>query len=214
MRRRTTLGAGTVALLVALPAVGQEGPGPSTQQAGAAAASPEATVWRTAKKCGVNSLYVLLRMNHKPARYQEVEAALPVTPEGTNIADVRRCAASFGLSTKVIKASPEALGDCPLPAIGHIEEERGSTGHFVVITAVGPQGVELIDGTTALLSDLSLSDFRKRWSGYLLVVDGGRRWRWVFPALAVAGAVTIALGVVASGRRAKPAPTTPPEETP
>jgi hypothetical protein len=153
-------------------------------------------LWRFGNKCAVNSLYLLLRLRGKPVTYPEVEAVLPVTANGTNLADVRRCAEGLGLRCRVIKTTPEALYRCPLPAIAHTEEQKATTGHYVVITAVGLDGIEAIDGTSAAINLTPMGSFRKAWTGYLLVTeDEAPLWRKLSPAAIASGGLALALAV-------------------
>ena len=100
---------------------------------------------------------------------------------GTNLLELRQGAAEFGLNTRVIKATPETLASCPLPAIGHWEEQVGVSGHYVVIVSTKEDWVEYIDGTTAIRDYLPMNEFKTRWTGHLLVVqDSALWWRWLY----------------------------------
>jgi hypothetical protein len=152
-------------------------------------------VWRVAKKCSVNSLYVFLRLHGQETTYEKVEERLPVRKTGTNLAEMRQCAGEFGLNSQVIKATPDMLASCPLPAIAHWEEEVGVSGHYVVLLSTKEDWVEIIDGTTGVRDYLTLVDFRKKWSGYLLVVQGPLWWRWLYLAAGVLGVIPLGLGL-------------------
>jgi hypothetical protein len=159
-------------------------------------------IWRTAaNKCGINVIYLLMRLNHKAVSYEGLEQGVPVSTEGTSLADMHHYTRSLGLTTRIVKTTPEKLGRYALPAIAHMEEELGNTGHYVIVTGLGPDGVELIDGTTAILMTRPMSEFRKRWTGYVLVVDTPSRWGWAFPATAALGGVMTVVGVFVRTRR-------------
>jgi hypothetical protein len=165
------------------------------------AAGPEGLVWRTIYKCPINSMYILLRLYERPVRYEELEARLPVGQGGSNLTALRDCAAAYGLRTRVVKATPETLARSPLPAIAHCDEER-TTGHYVVVLGItGQDNVHIIDGTTAVVSTQSLSDFRKIWSGYLLVADKRPWWGALFPVALGLGIVSGCLAVWDWSRR-------------
>jgi len=151
-------------------------------------------IWRVANQCSVNSLYVFLRLHGQEPTYAAIEERIPVGKRGTSLAEMRRCAAEFGLNTEVVKATPDALSSCPLPAIAHCEEQVGS-GHYVVVLSTKEDWVEFVDGTTGVRDYSPMTDFRKRWSGYLLVVQGGLWWRWLYLAAGLLGLVPLGLGL-------------------
>jgi hypothetical protein len=142
--------------------------------------APKGEIWRTLNKCSINSLYMFLRLWHQSVAYEDLEARLPVGEHGTSLTEMRDCAAACGLRTKVIKATPETLGRYPLPAIAHCDEEK-TTGHYVILVAMNEDTVHVIDGTTAVVGYPSLSEFRKTWSGYLLVNDNRPWWAPLIP---------------------------------
>jgi ABC-type bacteriocin/lantibiotic exporter with double-glycine peptidase domain len=198
-----TMRVGLVGLLSAwLIAASAASAFPLSSQQGDESGSAGAKIWRTvANKCGINTIFLMMRLNHKAVSYEGLERGVPVTTEGTSLADIRRYLMSLGLATRIVKTTPEKLGRYALPAIAHLEEELGSTGHYVIITGLGPDWVELIDGTSAILMTQTMSEFRKRWSGYLLVVDTPSRWGWVFPTTAALGGVMTVVGVFFRTRR-------------
>lgn len=148
-------------------------------------------LWRFGNKCAVNTLFLMFKLAGRPVDYSEIEARLPVTDAGSNLADVRRCAESLGLRCKIVKASPESLPRLPLPAIAHMEEERAVTGHYVLVVATSTESIESIDGTSAAMTVSSMGDFRKRWTGHLLVIDQPPLWRAMLPIPIILGLVSI-----------------------
>lgn len=126
-------------------------------------------LWRSPNSCGVNCLYMMLRLNAKDADYTAVEKQTPVGESGTTLLELQRGAERFGLSLVAGKGTPEDLATCPLPAIAHFEEELGKTGHYVVVTECHPDSICFIDGTTAMRHEVTIPEFQRRWTGYLLV---------------------------------------------
>jgi hypothetical protein len=140
--------------------------------------------WRVPNRCACNCLYAMFRLNRMDVKYERVYDKLPVAASGSSLKDMRRCAASLGLNTRVVKATPETLKECPLPAIAHTEEEKAVAGHYVVLISVGPQDVELIDGTTGRVLLFPKVRFCKDWTGYLLISESPRPWgSWAIAAL-------------------------------
>jgi|SRR5579884_1899834 len=153
--------------------------------------SEDKRLWRNVESCGINSAYVLLALSGRPVRYSEIAARLPVARDGVSLGDMKACLASFGLPAVVQRATPESLRQVPLPAIAHCEEEKAATGHYVVITAVTADHVEMIDGTNGNMVFFPMSDFQKNWSGYLLVTEKPEPSRLFFRVAVVAGLVSL-----------------------
>lgn len=158
--------------------------------------SRSARTWRSAKACGVNCLYILLRLHGRDPDYAAVERRTPVGEDGTSLLELQRGAESFGLPLTGVRAKPQDLATCPLPAIAHFEEELGTTGHYVVVTEFHPGSVCIIDGTTAMRQEMALPEFQRRWTGYLLLPRQAGSYRLTSAALwlLVSG---VALSVVA-----------------
>jgi ABC-type bacteriocin/lantibiotic exporter with double-glycine peptidase domain len=139
---------------------------------------------------------MIMRLKDRPVSYRRIEEQLPFDPAGNSLTELRDCLRSFGLSTSIVQARPGLLEVCALPAIAHWEEEKATTGHYVIITGIAKDRVEYIDGTTAGISILSMSEFRKRWSGYLLLTEIPRNsWRFLFYLAVVLGGASIGWGV-------------------
>lgn len=169
-------------------------------------APDEERIWRVANQCAVNALYVMVRLHGRDARYEDLEATLPVSLQGNSLSEIRDCAARFDLKTRIVQRTPEDLRQLPLPVLVHFEEEKAVTGHYVVVTAVGPERVEHIDGTTGIIRVLPLHEFSKEWSGYALVVEEQPLWHLLFPVALVLGAGSLGLGIWLQVRQRKAAP--------
>ncbi len=159
-------------------------------------------VWRAANKCSVNALYVALRLQHVQLKYADAERTMQVNAAGSSLADLHRCAGEFGMSSVMLRITPDALSQSHLPCVAHLEEERSVTGHFVVVVAAGREWVEYIDGTTVATHLVSMSEFRKSWTGYVLLFEHPPWWKRLLPAAGLLGvAAMILAGVLRSGAR-------------
>lgn len=108
----------------------------------AAAAGPEEA---TRPDCGVNALFVLLRLEGVPVTLDRLEATLPRRqPDGYSMAELAAAARSLGLSLEGVRFD---RGDRPpdRPAIMFLKDGQG--GHFAVLRPVGTTGtmVQVID---------------------------------------------------------------------
>lgn len=85
--------------------------------------------------CGVNCLYVCLRLLEVPVTYSNLVATLPPMLGGVSVAEIERCARSKGLEVKTLKLSLNEILKLKTPAIcmGNVGSKDGSlmaTNHF------------------------------------------------------------------------------------
>jgi ATP-binding cassette subfamily B protein len=89
---------------------------------------------------------------------------------GTNLAGLSSAAEQIGFSTRAVRATADALGRVPLPAVAHFHN------HFVVLYKAAPRRV--IVGDPALgLRRLKPEEFLKNWTGVLLLLTPSARLR-------------------------------------
>lgn len=150
-------------------------------------------IWRATNRCSINSLYLILRLYDIDVTYEEVESRLPIDEAGSSLAEMRECATSFGLNATILKASPESLVQCPFPCIAHEEMDRTITGHYVVVVEAQPQMVEVIDGSSVITKRLRMPEFKKDWTGYVLVFEKRPWWTVLYPVAMVLGIASIGL---------------------
>ncbi len=121
--------------------------------------------------CGVNALFVLLRLEGRPATLEDLEAALPRSqhPGGYSMAELSAAAASLGLGLEGVRL---AQGDAGLkrPAIAYLKDSQG--GHYVAIRPVGNTGtmVQVIDPPhPAIIMDHDRLLASAKWTSRILV---------------------------------------------
>jgi hypothetical protein len=120
------------------------------------------------KRCGVNGLYMLMKMYAVDVDYNRVASSLPVTEKGSSLADMSRVAAELGFPAEVTLATPSSLHD-HLPAIAHVRGS-GPTGHYYLIcNDRNPYNLNVIDGTSGMYQRIDKGLFYRSWTGYLLV---------------------------------------------
>jgi ABC-type bacteriocin/lantibiotic exporter with double-glycine peptidase domain len=168
-------------------------------------------IWRVGNRCGINSVYVLLRLLGRPVSYDVTAAAFPVRSVGQSIGEMQDFMQSQGVPSEVVMVTPERLRQCPLPAIALLEVDKAEGGHFVVILSVQHDGVWIVDGTSAALNFMPSEEFFREWRGYLLIQNSrfaGLRWLYAV-AIAIGTAnVTYSVWSELVRRRSRCAPTT------
>ncbi|GAC1475713.1 MAG: hypothetical protein NVSMB9_28700 [Isosphaeraceae bacterium] len=138
----------------------------------ARAAGPEET---TKLDCGVNALFVLLRLEGRPVTLDRLLAPLPPRrADGYSMAELSAASGSLGLSLEGVRF---ARGDKALdrPAIAFLKDVKG--GHFAVLRPVGTTGtmVQVIDPPHApWIADYEQVLGAKPWMGRILVTRGSR----------------------------------------
>lgn len=95
--------------------------------------------------CGLNSLYILLRLQGRLVEFSSLESSLP-TPqaEGYSMAELASASAALGSSLEGRRYS-RVDGPLDRPVIAYTREPEG--GHFLVLRPVGTTGtmVQVID---------------------------------------------------------------------
>ncbi len=122
---KVTLRSALVMLLVVIPATGTLGDTAESE--------------RLIKDCGVNSLYLLLRLRETPVNLAQLRAMLPDTKaNGLSMAELQAAAGRYGVT---LRGKRIGSGDVPIdrPIITLLRSDEDQ-GHFVVLEPVGVLG--------------------------------------------------------------------------
>jgi ABC-type bacteriocin/lantibiotic exporter with double-glycine peptidase domain len=147
--------------------------------------------WRNDNACGVNCLYVLLKLSDVKVDYGALFARLLRGERETSLLDLQRVAGEYGLRCEGGRSTPQGLQSARGAVICHTENAITGKGHFVLVLRADEDGVVTMDGTTCLLRRASWSTFRTTWSGYVLFPKESSTAR-------VAGVATFAASLVAT----------------
>jgi len=158
---------------------------------------------RLINDCGVNSLYLLLRLCSAEVDLAEVRRALPDTRNhGLSMAEIGAASGRYGVSLRGERIEP---GDVPIdrPMIVLLKSGEEGQGHFVVLEPVGVLGkkVMVLDfPRPARIVDYT--DLMKGgdWTGLALapVTPWERFGPWLASGV---GVLLVTLGVVSPWRR-------------
>jgi hypothetical protein len=180
--------------------------------------APEGIGARAELVCGRNSLYLLLKLLDRPVTFAQVEAAVPVGPHGTNMLQLRNAALDLGLADAgVYRCSFDDLVGCPKPLIAHLtlplnpaEAGAAEAGHYVVVLSADQEHVTYLDGSFGTTRVSGTGQFRKRWSGHVLLPAGSPGGSWVGWGTLAVPCLVVPLGLgywrLRRSRRAGPAP--------
>jgi hypothetical protein len=167
---------------------------------GGAAPAPSGTDMalheRAGRECGLDSLFVLLRLTGFDVTFDQTRAAVPIGPMGTTLLELQQAASRLGAKTTLSRCSMAQLMDMPKPVIAYLPKRAGGpVGHFVVVVTADKTGVEVVDGDIAAILRYSPSHFEAEWSGHLLAPAPPQTWARPLTWAAVAG-VWLGIGFV------------------
>jgi len=153
---------------------------------------------RAQRECGLNSLYLMLRLTGHDVTFDQVREAVTVGPSGTSLLELRQAASRLGMRTAVQRCSMDELASLPKPVIAYFHskdpEPQGRPGHYVVVLRADAAGVEIIDGNLAASFWYNAGHFEAEWSGHVLTPSPLGSWVRPLALTAVAGAC-VALGM-------------------
>lgn len=89
--------------------------------------------------------------------------------KGTSMLGMIAAAQSFGFEARGVKGPFESLFNIPLPAIAHIIV-KGSLHHYVVISRISRNFVEIMDPADGQLHRKTHDEFKTEWTGVLLLL--------------------------------------------
>ena len=89
--------------------------------------------------------------------------------KGTNILGMIEAAETLGFSAKGVKGEFESLFEIPVPTIAHVVVKE-VLHHFVVIYRATDKFIEVMDPIDGKLHKVTHADFKKQWSGVLVLI--------------------------------------------
>jgi hypothetical protein len=135
---------------------------------------------RAGRECGLNSLFLLLRLSGHHVTHEQVQAAVAVGPSGTSLLELQQAASRLGAKTLISRCSMAELLHRPKPVIAYFHLKtpgtQDRTGHYVVVLGTDETGVEVIDGTFATSFKYPASQFEAEWSGHILALAPPQTW--------------------------------------
>jgi len=96
--------------------------------------------------------------------------------EGTTLLGLIEAASTLGFTAKGVRGTAESLTKIPTPAIAHVVV-RGRAQHFVVLYRASERRVVIMDPRDGRAHTLPRAEFERQWSGALLLLVPGERFR-------------------------------------
>jgi ATP-binding cassette, subfamily C, bacteriocin exporter len=96
--------------------------------------------------------------------------------KGTNILGLVEASRKMGFTAKGVKGVFESLFKIPKPAIAHVIVKE-VLHHYVVITGTTSKHIEIMDPADGLIHHIPHEDFKKQWTGVLVIMMPGEEFR-------------------------------------
>lgn len=91
--------------------------------------------------------------------------------KGTNILGLTEAAQKMGFNAAGVRGKTESLFTIPLPAIAHLELKEKQLHHFVVIYAINPKYIKVMDPADGQFHKKTIAQFEAEWTGVLVLLE-------------------------------------------
>ena len=95
--------------------------------------------------------------------------------KGTNILGLIEAAAKMGFLAKGVRGEWDSLFKIPKPAIAHVIVKE-VLHHYVVLVKTTDKYIEIMDPADGLLHKVSHEEFKKQWTGVLVLIAPGEKF--------------------------------------
>lgn len=131
---------------------------------------PDDPFWKRYLKCGPNSLYMFLLLSNHPEIDPKQLEAIPMTPQGASLLDLKETAKRMNIDAEVRKYTPEEIDSIPVPAIAQFKTGPGSpsSNHFMVIYKADAHRIYVLDGTTGEPTYFARTNLARFWTGVVM----------------------------------------------
>ncbi|MDR0608501.1 MAG: hypothetical protein LBG58_00135 [Planctomycetaceae bacterium] len=155
--------------------------------------------WRERGDCAINSLFILLKMEGKNVKLEDLKASVKIDPEyGSSLNVLKETASQYGLDVEIRFVKPDDLSCLTCPYIIHgITSIEKNIGHCLVIIDYDKthKNFTIIDPILGKYERKHENVVKQGFSGYILIprLSTARFWD------KLAGASLIITGLLAIG---------------
>jgi len=148
-------------------------------------------------RCGYNAVYILLRISGISCDYDDLKIDRNSGKEGNSVKELVDELTRCGLPSRALQCEhPTEIRMLSAPFIIYTNPDRsGKTiGHFLVVTRVDTETINLIDGTTGEHKQYAIDRLGNIWDGWAITpATNQTKLRWIIGAvLATLGLITVA----------------------
>lgn len=126
--------------------------------------------------CGAACLTAIAAFYKLYLPIAKIRQLIGTSKHGTNILGLVEGAEKIGFDAKGVKGDRNSLSKIPKPAIAHIIV-RNKLQHYVVITKVGKNYVQIMDPGEGQLKKVAIANFEKQWTGVLVILLPGEKFK-------------------------------------
>jgi ABC-type bacteriocin/lantibiotic exporter with double-glycine peptidase domain len=120
-------------------------------------------------ECGLNALYMLLKLRDRSCTYDDLARELPLEKKGLSMLALRDASRRHGLNCEVAEAPPASLTPY-VPLIVRMNSDKDpENGHYLVITSSDSDIIQAIDSANGTFRMMKQGAFERQYSGYALV---------------------------------------------
>lgn len=119
--------------------------------------------------CGATCLASICAHNKLEIPIARIRQSAGTDKKGTNVLGLIEAAQKLGFEAKGVKGDFDSLFKIPLPSIAHVIVKK-QLQHYVVIYEVTKKYIRIMDPGTGKLHKKTHSDFKKEWTGVLVLL--------------------------------------------
>ncbi|MEK7677236.1 MAG: cysteine peptidase family C39 domain-containing protein [Verrucomicrobiota bacterium] len=108
-------------------------------------------------------------------------------------ATLAHLAATSGLPLQPVSLTMAELRACAKPAIVHMDGETPEAGAFLLMLSISDKQIYFVDGPSASMNSMASEDFRRVWSGIVLLPATNRKKDVVFCAIGFSAGLILPL---------------------
>lgn len=140
--------------------------------------------WRSTTNGGVNVLYCFLRFKGVTCLYTDLlnEQAKEVNAGAYSAKTLVQLAAKHGMQLRVASISVKELDAYPKPVIVYMTSDKPDDGAFLLVLNETEREVFFVNGSSATIEKMSREDFRRVWSGIVLLPAESRKQNIIYYA--------------------------------
>lgn len=130
------------------------------------------TYYRLPAKDAVNCLYLQLRLLGYTESYETFRSQVPDEGQSLSFESLANLGGKLGFQLVPAKKTVSELAKEKTPCIVHFEESGIGSGRFLLFLGINKAEtkIDLIDGTYVTRVEMLCDDFRRKWTGYALIV--------------------------------------------
>jgi ABC-type bacteriocin/lantibiotic exporters, contain an N-terminal double-glycine peptidase domain len=126
--------------------------------------------------CGATCLASIASFFNLQLSIAKIRQIAGTDRKGTTVLGIVTAAEKLGFAAKGVKGNRDSLNKIPIPTIAHVIIDNKLT-HYLVIYKVKKDTIEYMDPADGRMHKVSIEEFCKIWTGYLILIMPGEDFR-------------------------------------